>query len=353
MLWSGGCVGNFICGVFFLILMDFDEMLELARPAVRRRLEDAELFKDHYELFVRNSVGRIRIWAQHEGFDLREEPIQFGLTCGSGLGDIVDAMEGVRSVPYEEMGLPIPTVDGHAGELVLGKLNGVLILGFKGRAHYYEVADEPGNTGMLKVIYNAHVLAELGVSNFFVTNAAGGMNHNYGVGEVMIIRAHDNYLPSALVGRAHDFRRFNEEDYSEGLVEGSKPIYFLPQPKVYDAEFSGMLKEALTPYQNVVHVGVYAGMEGRTYETPAEVLRLRGSGVDAAGMSTIPSVVAFRSRVGRVVGMSAISNATTIEGINATDHPEVVRILESPEVKHRLTSTTHDFMGIYRERCMR
>ena len=328
--------------------MNSDEVRALAL----KRIVDAEVFRMQYEVRVRDSTEKVRIWARGEGFDLREEPIQFGLTCGSGLGDIVDAMENVRSIPYEEMGLPVPTVDGHAGELVLGRLNGVLILGFKGRPHYYEVADEPGN-GMLKVIYNVHVLAELGVPNFFVTNAAGGMNPHYGVGEVMVIKTHDNYLPGAHVGRAHNFRAFNEKDYSAGLVEGSKPIYFPPQPEVYDAEFSGMLKEALASYQDEVHEGVYAGMIGRTYETPAEVLRLRGSGVDAAGMSTIPSVVAYRSRRGRVVGMSAISNATTLEGINATDHEEVVRVLNSDVVKNRLTSTVCDFFGKYREQCMR
>jgi len=299
------------------------------------RLEQALDFRDNYEAkvagaadYVRNKLGN-------------HKPV-FGVVLGSGLGDLADSIEGAIVIPYGEIpNFPTTTVPGHEGKMLIGELEGIPVIGLKGRKHYYEVADEPFNNGILQAVFPVHVLADLGVENYFVTNASGGLNQDYAVGDIMILRSHINFLPNALLGRHHDFSR----------VDDTGQVWrFQPMNGAYDPELTAMIKQAGSAHKGHVHEGVYLAVTGPTYETEGESIAFRdGLKADAVGMSTTPEVIVARNRGMKAVGMSCITNVIGADGTNATNHEEVKAILESPEVKDRLSSTVREFFRLYRE----
>jgi len=233
------------------------------------------------------------------------------------------------------------TVPGHEGKLLIGELEGVPVIGLKGRKHFYEVADEPFNNGILQAVFPVHVLANLGVGNYFVTNASGGLNPEYGVGDIMVLRSHINFLPNALLGRHHDFTR----------VDDTGQVWrFQPMNDAYDPELTELLRQAGSAHEGHVHEGVYLAVTGPTYETKGESVAFRdGLKADAVGMSTTPEVIVARNRGMKAVGMSCITNVIAVDGTNATNHEEVKAILDSPEVKDRLSSTVKNFFRLYHQ----
>lgn len=312
-----------------------DESLETLKYL--HKLHD---FRDNYEDKVREAARSLRSFVE----TLKPE---FGVVLGSGLRDVADAIDVKGSVLYKGIPhFPVPTVPGHDGEMLFGTLEGVPIIGLKGRKHFYEVADLPFNNGMLQVIFPVHVLAELGVKNYFVTNAAGGLNHNYNVGDVMVIDSHLNMIPNALLGRHHDFSRVGTEE---------RVWRFQPMNGEYIKELRDLLLKAgnKKEWEGKVHRGTYLALTGPTYETKAECLAFRDSiGADAVGMSTAPEVIVARNRGMNCVGFSCITNKIGADGTNATNHEEVTATLNDPETRQRLTGIVKNFFALYKSEVM-
>ena len=313
------------------------------------QLEQAFDYQQNYEQKVRDVARYIRY-----NTNLTSCP-EFGIVLGSGLNDLAAVIKKETVIPYKDIpNFPVPTISGHEGNLIIGKLEGVPVIGLQGRKHYYEVADQPFNTGMLQVIFPVHVLAELNVPNYFVTNAAGGLNLDYDVGDVMIIKSHINLIPSSLLGRQHDFK----------TIKGEKLQRFQPMNGAYDKELRQLLMSAAEKTSleilctskkaeghATVHEGVYLAVTGPTYETEGECIAFRdGLKADAVGMSTTPEVIVARNRGMNVVGFSCITNKIGPDGTNATNHEEVKAVLESEETRKLLTGTVQNFFRLYKEK---
>ncbi len=216
------------------------------------------------------------------------------IILGSGLGALADKIENETVVPYCE----IPhfmnsTAAGHKGNLIYGTLGGKSVFAMQGRFHYYE-----GYT-MQQVTFPVRVMKLMGVKNLFVSNAAGGINNTFKVGDLMIIRDHINMLPNPLLGK-------NDEAF------GTR---FPDMTRAYDREFIGYMEEIAALHDIPLKKGVYVGLTGPSYETPAEYAFYGKAGGDAIGMSTVPEVIVARHAGIRVFGMSVITN----EGYHFTD----------------------------------
>jgi purine-nucleoside phosphorylase len=249
---------------------------------------------------------------------------QVAITLGSGLSKLASLIEPIVEIPYSQIPYFHQTsVPGHEGILIAGTLEGVPLIGFKGRKHYYEVANDPD--GMDKVVFPVHVAASLGCRLYIATNAAGGLNPNFFVGELMVIRSHlDLFIKNPLLGPHHDF---------------GGNLYFQPQNNIYDQDLNAVFRDGRT----AIHEGVYACVTGRTYETSADCMALRILGVDAVGMSTVPEVIVAANRGMKTMGISTITNIIAADGTNATNHEEVTAILNSPETEARLFSFYQNF----------
>ncbi|MFA6072551.1 MAG: purine-nucleoside phosphorylase [Candidatus Woesearchaeota archaeon] len=296
------------------------------------QLAQALDFQNNYEQKVKEAADHIRS-------KLTSKPI-FGIVLGSGLGDLTNTITNQIKIPYKDIpNFPVPTVDGHEGVLYIGELEGVSIIGLSGRTHYYEVADKPFNTGMLQVIFSVHVLANLGIENYFSTNAVGGLNLNYSVGDIMIINSHINLIPNALLGKERKFLTINN----------TKPFRFPPMNGAYDSKLKQILIDNAQNNEHI-HLGKYIAVTGPTYETEGECVAYRdGFKADAVGMSVTPEVIIARNREMKVVGISCITNTIDKDGVNAAEHNEVKKILETAEVKDRLSSTITDFFKVYKQ----
>lgn len=290
-----------------------------------------------YESKVRDASLIIK---QNLKFD--KKPV-FGIVLGSGLNDLADCISNQQVVDYREIqDFPRTTVPGHEGKLIYGELEGVPVLGLKGRKHYYEVADMPMNMAMLQVIFPVHVLAELGVQNYFATNAAGGLNPLLKIGDPMVIKSHINFLPNPLLGAQHKFKR----------LDGTPTWRFQPMNEAYDKGLTELLNEAAAKYSpRGIIEGTYLAVTGPTYETNGECIAFRdGLKADAVGMSTVPEVIVAKNRGMNCVGLSCITNVIQQDGTNATNHEEVKKILESPETKTMYSNTIKYFFKLYKER---
>lgn len=231
-----------------------------------------------------------------------------GLILGSGLGVLADEIEEAARMPYKQIpDFPVSTVEGHAGQLVFGKLNGVPVVAMQGRFHYYE------GYSFDQVTFPVRVMKELGVGSLIVTNAAGGVNKDFSPGDLMLITDHINNMGSnPLIGH-NDSRlgvRFPDmsEAYSKDLIQRAKAV-------------AKALNIALQE-------GVYVGNTGPTYETPAEVRMIRTLGGDAVGMSTVPEVIVARHSGLEVLGISCISNMASGILDQPLNHEEVIETTE-------------------------
>ena len=217
-----------------------------------------------------------------------------GIILGTGLGHLADEITDKVEIPYEQIPhFPLSTVEGHSGKLIFGKLGGKEILAMQGRFHYYEGYD------MKQVTFPVRVFKAMGVKTLFVSNAAGGMNPDFKVGDIMIITDHINLFPEhPLRGKNHEElgTRFPDmsEAYSPRLIAKANEI----------AERNGI---------KVQH-GVYVGTSGPTFETPAEYSYFRRIGGDAVGMSTVPEVIVARHGEMEVFAISVITDLG-VEGI--------------------------------------
>ena len=242
---------------------------------------------------------------------------KIALTLGSGLNKLADLIEPVATIPYGDIPhFPVATVPGHEGKMIVGLLVGVPVVGLKGRKHYYEVAREPN--AMDIVTFSVQVVANLGCKLYIATNAAGGLNPRYKVGDLMVIKSHIGlFQPSPLTGAHHNF--------------GGND-FFQPQNGEYDVSLRKLFK-SIDPS---LREGVYVAVTGRAYETQAECLMLRALGADAVGMSTIPEVIVATNRGMKTFAVSMITNEIAEDGTNATNHEEVMAVLNSKKTEEKL-----------------
>jgi purine-nucleoside phosphorylase len=230
-----------------------------------------------------------------------------GVILGSGLGGLADAVEAADIIPASGIPhWPGSTVEGHAGRLVIGRMEGQVVLVQQGRAHYYE------GYSMQAVTLPVRVMQVMGLQSLIVTNAAGGINPAYRAGEVMLITDHIN-----LMGMAGASPLRGPNDASLGLR-------FPDMSSAYDPQLRALALEAAAEAGLTLHQGVYAGLGGPSFETPADLRFLRVIGADAVGMSTVPEVTVARHGGLRVLGFSGISNQAHMEAGVQTTHEEVL-----------------------------
>ncbi|HEX9165781.1 MAG TPA: purine-nucleoside phosphorylase [Gemmatimonadales bacterium] len=227
------------------------------------------------------------------------------IVLGSGLGPLADRVRDAIRIPYAEIpGFHVPTVEGHKGELVVGSLAGRMVVVQSGRFHMYE--GHSADVAALPV----RVFASLGVRALVVTNAAGGINRGFAPGTVMLIRDHLN-----LTGRTP----------LEGpALPGEER--FPDMSAAYDAKLRTVAREVARKEGLDVAEGVYAGLLGPSYETPAEVDYLEKIGADAVGMSTVMEVIAARARKLKVFGISTVTNLAAGRVVGTLSHQEVMDV---------------------------
>lgn len=232
-----------------------------------------------------------------------------GLVLGSGLGSLADTLRDRVVIPYQSIpGWPLSTVTGHQGNLVIGSLAGKTVAAQQGRAHFYE-----GYT-MGEVTFPIRVMKALGIDAVILSNAAGGVNPAYKVGDVMLIKDHIN-LPG-MVG-ANPLMGPNDESLGER---------FVGLAQAYDRELRTLATEIAREHAIPLHSGVYCALSGPSFETPAEIRMLRTLGADAVGMSTAHEVLVARHAGMRVMACSGITNVAidAVDSEYETNHEEVL-----------------------------
>ena len=221
-----------------------------------------------------------------------------GIVLGSGLGKLADEIKDPLVIPYNELpGFPVSTAIGHKGNFIVGELGGKCVIAMQGRIHYYE------GYRMDQVVLPIRVMIRLGISHLFVSNAAGGTNLSYHVGDLMIIRDHINLLPNPLIGP-------NLDEFGPRFPDMTRP---------YEPALIRKAEEIAAEEGIELQKGVYVGVTGPCYETPAEYRFFRNIGADAVGMSTVPEVIVARHASIPVFGMSVITDVA-----HATDDEEYV-----------------------------
>lgn len=230
---------------------------------------------------------QIKEAAQYIERQMKVKP-EIGLILGSGLGVLGDHLEQAVVIAYEDIPhFPTSTVEGHAGELMIGTLSGRAVLLMRGRFHMYE------GYGPEVTAFPVRVMKALGVNALIVTNAAGGINVDFASGNLMLISDHLN-----LTGK----------NPLIGVNDDALGVRFPDMSEAYSKRLRGIAKEAAAEQGIELVEGVYAGLLGPSYETPAEIRMLRVLGADAVGMSTVAEVIAARHSAIEVVGISCISN---------------------------------------------
>lgn len=243
-----------------------------------------------------------------------------GLILGSGLGDLADEIRSPVVVPYADVPhMPVSTVLGHAGQFVLGDLEGVPVMAMRGRLHYYE------GYSLREVTLPVRVMRALGADMLIVTNAAGGLNESFSTGDLMLLTDHLN-----LMGMAG-------QNPLIGPHEPELGVRFLDVLRAYDVDLRRLALEVAARDGFTLREGVYAMVAGPSFETMAEIRFLQRAGADAVGMSTIPEVLVARHAGMRVLGLSAITDMAVGEGaVSEIDHLEVLAVAE--QIKPRLTA---------------
>jgi purine-nucleoside phosphorylase len=211
-----------------------------------------------------------------------------GLVLGSGLGAYADTFKNRTAIPFDELpNFPRSTVVGHAGKLILGDAEGIPVAALQGRVHFYE------GYSMQDVVFPVRVLGGLGIRQLIVTNAAGGVNFDFRPGDLMLITDHVNLMgTNPLIGTNIDELGVRFPDMSE----------------TYDPAMREIALRVAARLGIAMRQGVYIGLTGPSYETPAEIRMCRSLGADAVGMSTVPEVIAAGHMGIRVLGISCITN---------------------------------------------
>ena len=229
---------------------------------------------------------------------------EFVIVLGSGLGKLEDEVENPIVINYSDIpGFPQVTVEGHKGHLVYGKILGKDVLMMAGRFHYYE------GYSMQEVTFPMRVFKGLGIEKVILSNASGGVNPNFKVGDVMILKDHINMMPE------HPLRGKNIDELGPRFVDMSQ---------AYDKQMLNAAVDFAAANNIVVHTGVYVGLQGPTFETPSEYGLVRFIGGDAVGMSTVPEVIVAKHMSMRVFCISVITDLGGPEIAFPVSHEEVL-----------------------------
>ncbi len=234
---------------------------------------------------------------------LQNQP-KVGIILGSGLGGLIDMIEKEAELQYSQIpNFPVSTVEGHDGKLVFGKIGDKQVMLMAGRFHYYE------GYSMEEVTFPVRVMKALGVETVVVSNASGGTNPTFKIGELMIIRDHINLFPE------HPLRGKNDERLGVRFLDMSEP---------YNPELIEMAKTIAAEQGVEVKTGVYIGLQGPTFETPAEYKWLHTIGGDAVGMSTVPEIIVARHAGLKVFAISVITDLGVTDVPVKISHQEVL-----------------------------
>jgi purine-nucleoside phosphorylase len=225
-----------------------------------------------------------------------------GLVLGSGFQGVVDRLEVEKAFRFDQLpGFPRPSVGGHAGKLLIGKLGGVPLVVLSGRAHFYE------GYALDVITRPIRTLAALGVEALILTNAAGGIRAGLRPGEFMLLTDHINLLGNPLRGVVPD-----------GMTR------FVDMTRPYDAKLAALFRRSARRMKIRLHSGVYLAVSGPSYETPAEIRAFRRWGADAVGMSTVPEVIVARQHGMAVAAVSCITNLAAGQGNPLLSHADVL-----------------------------
>jgi len=236
-----------------------------------------------------------------------------GIILGTGLGGLVNEIEVVDAIPYELIPhFPVSTVESHSGKLILGDLGGKPIIAMQGRFHYYEGYD------MKEVTFPVRVMQNLGIQSLFVSNASGGVNPNYQVGDLMILSDHINFFPE------HPLRGANIDELGPRFPDMSKP---------YSKDLIEKAENIAKDLGYKVQTGVYLGLTGPTLETPAEYFAFRKWGADTVGMSTVPEVIVARHMGIPCFAISIITDLGVEGKIKEVSVAEVIAVANEAEPK--------------------
>jgi purine-nucleoside phosphorylase len=241
---------------------------------------------------------------------------EYGVILGSGLGSFTDDIQIEFTLPYAEIpNFPVSTVQGHKGALVFGTIGTKKVVAMQGRFHFYE------GYSMKEVTFPVRVMKYLGVEKLIVSNASGGVNSNYNVGDIVLIKDHVNMMPE------HPLRGKNDERFGPRFVNMSEP---------YSKNMIAKAKELAKKLNIEVKDGIYLGLQGPTFETLAEYKMVKNIGADCVGMSTVPEVIVARHMEMETFGLSVITDMGNEENIETISHDEVLEAAKSAEPKVRL-----------------
>jgi len=230
-----------------------------------------------------------------------------GMILGSGLNGLADSVQNPTLIPYSDLpNFPVSTVHGHVGRFVIGMLENKPVLVMQGRIHYYE------GYSMGEVTLPVRVMQRLGIQNMIVTNAAGGVNPEFVPGDVMLITDQLNLMG---MSGLNPLMGPNLDEIGPRFPDMSQP---------YDKEYCELARKFARENGITLREGVYAGLSGPSFESPADLRFLKLAGADAVGMSTVPEVIIARHGNMRVLGLSGISNKANLDGSTITTHEEVI-----------------------------
>lgn len=240
---------------------------------------------------------------------------EYGVILGSGLGSFTEEVNVEFVLPYNEIpNFPVSTVQGHKGALVFGTIGDKKVVAMQGRFHYYE------GYSMKEVTFPVRVMKYLGINKLIVSNASGGVNASYKVGDIMIIKDHINFAPE------HPLRGINDERFGPRFVNMSEP---------YSRKMIAKVKELAANLNIELKEGVYLGLQGPTFETLAEYKMVKILGADCVGMSTVPEVIVARHMDLETFGVSVITDMGDEDSIQTISHDEVLEAAQLAEPKVR------------------
>lgn len=258
----------------------------------------------HMQNFI--TLSQIDSAAQTIKNQIQIQPL-VGIILGSGLNDLADSVQNPVRISYSDLpNFPVSTVHGHAGRFVIGILEDKPVLVMQGRIHYYE-----GYT-MGQVTLPVRVMQRLGISNMIVTNAAGGVHPDFEPGDVMLITDQLNLMG---MSGLNPLMGPNLDEIGTRFPDMSQP---------YDRAYCDLARKVARDNGLILREGIYAGLSGPSFESPADLRFLRNAGADAVGMSTVPEVIIARHGNMRVLGLSGISNKANLDGSTVTTHEEVI-----------------------------
>ena len=236
---------------------------------------------------------------------------EIGIVLGTGLGGIVNMIKVEKKIDYHDIpNFPVSTVRGHSGTLIYGKLSGKTVIAMQGRFHFYE------GWAMEEVTFPIRVMKLLGIEKLMVSNACGGVNPDFEVGDVMIITDHINMMPE------HPLRGENDDRFGPRFVDMHEP---------YSWKMIETMRAVAKDNGIKVHEGVYLALQGPTFETPAEYRMVKLMGADAVGMSTVPEVIVAKHMDIDCFGLSVITDLGLEGKIEAVSHEAVQAAAKSSE----------------------